>query len=177
MEALKLLIPPSEIQKRVQELGKEITRDYQGQALVLVGILKGAFVFLADLARAIELPQVEIDFVRLKSYGFSDTSSGEVQITKDVELSLKDKSVLVVEDIVDTGYTLAYLLEHLKLHQPASVKVCCFIDKLERRKVSLPLHYKAFEIPKGFLVGYGLDYAERYRHLPGLYEVIISQGK
>ncbi len=171
-EELKLILSPEKIAQRIRELGEEITREYQGQSLVLVGILKGAFVFMADLMRALKLPQVEVDFVRLKSYGFSDTSAGEVQITKDVELSLKGKHVLVVEDIVDTGYTLAYLLEHLKLHEPASVKICCFVDKSERRKVQIPIDFKAFEIPKGFLVGYGLDYAERYRHLPGLYEVV-----
>ncbi|MBX6422545.1 hypoxanthine phosphoribosyltransferase [Thermosulfurimonas sp. F29] len=172
MERLKLLLSPEVIAKRVQKLGREISSYYRDQEVVLIGILKGAFVFLADLVRALDLSRVEVDFVRLKSYGFSDTSAGEVQITKDVELSLRGKHVLVVEDIVDTGYTLAYLLEHLRLHEPASVRVCCFVDKSERRKVEVPIHFKAFEIPSGFLVGYGLDFAERYRHLPGLYEVI-----
>jgi len=171
-ESLKMLLSPEEISQRIQELGEEISREYQSKPLVLIGILKGAFVFLADLMRALKLPQVEIDFVRLKSYGFSDVSAGEVKITKDVELSLKGKHILVVEDIIDTGYTLAYLQRHLKLHEPASVKFCCFIDKKERRKVPLEIHFKAFEIPKGFLVGYGLDYAEKYRHLPGVYEVL-----
>ncbi|HFC97271.1 MAG TPA: hypoxanthine phosphoribosyltransferase [Thermosulfurimonas dismutans] len=171
-EELQLLLSPEEIARRVRELGQEISQHYRDRPLVLVGVLKGAFVFLADLMRSLSLPRVEVDFVRLRSYGFSDTSSGEVQITKDVELPLQDKDVLIVEDIVDTGYTLAYLLKHLQMHRPASVKICCFIDKSERRKVSVPLHFVAFKIPRGFLVGYGLDYAERYRHLPGVYEVI-----
>ncbi len=174
-EKLRPVLTPEEIALRVRELGKEISRTYQGQSLVLVGVLKGALVFMADLIRALEIPRVEIDFVRLKSYGFSDTSAGEVQITKDVELPLKGKHVLIVEDIVDTGYTLAYLLEHLRLHEPASIKICCFVDKKERRKVNVPIDFRAFEIPKGFLVGYGLDYAERYRHLPGLYEVVRKE--
>ncbi len=175
MEDLRLLLSPEEIARRIKELGAEISRDYRDQPLVLVGILKGAFVFLADLIRALDLPQVEVDFVRLKSYGYSDTSSGEVQITKDVETPLQGKHVLVVEDIVDTGYTLKYLQDHLRLHAPASVKICCFVDKSERRQVPVTIHYKAFEIPRGFLVGYGLDYAEKYRHLPGLYEVILPK--
>ena len=171
-ESLKIILSPEEITQRLKELGEEISREYEDKPLVLIGILKGAFVFLADLMRVLRLPQVEVDFVRLKSYGFSDTSTGEVQITKDVELPLKGKHVLVVEDIVDTGYTLAYLKDHLLLHEPASVKICCFIDKAERRQIPVEIHFKAFEIPRGFLVGYGLDYAERYRHLPGVYEVI-----
>jgi len=172
---LRLLLSEEEIAQRVKELGRQISETYQGRPLVLLGILKGAFVFLADLMRAIELPEVEVDFVRLKSYGFSDTSSGEVQITKDVELPLRGKEVLVVEDIVDTGYTLAFLKEHLRTHEPASIRFCCFIDKEERRKVPLQLDFVGFKIPRGFLVGYGLDYAEHYRHLPAVYEVILEE--
>ena len=171
-EALRLILSPERIAQRVRELGQEIAETYRDRPLVLLGILKGAFVFLADLMRAIDLPEVQVDFIRLKSYGLSDTSAGEVQITKDVELPLKGKDVLVVEDIVDTGYTLAFLRDHLRFHEPASVRFCCFIDKAERRKVSLELDFVGFKIPKGFLVGYGLDYAERYRHLPGVYEVL-----
>ncbi len=171
MEELKLLVDRKTIAKRVEELGKEITKDYQGKELVLIGILKGAFVFLADLVRAIELPELKVDFVRLRSYGSSDETSGTVEITKDVELPVKGKHLLVVEDIVDTGLTLKFLLERLKALEPASVRVCCFVDKKERRRVDVRIDYRAFEVPKGFLVGYGLDFAERYRHLPGLYEV------
>ncbi len=172
MEELKLILSPEEIQARVREIGAQISREYRHQPLVLIGILKGAFIFLADLVRAIDLPQIEIDFVRLASYGQKDTSSGEVQITKDIELSIKDKHVLVVEDIVDTGHTLAYLQDVLRLHEPRSVKICCLIDKAERRIQKINLDYCGFKIPRGFLVGYGLDFAEKYRHLPGIYEIV-----
>ncbi len=172
MGELKLLIPAEEIDKRVKELGARITQDYTGRPVVFIGILKGAFIFLADLVRAVNLPDLEIDFVRLASYGKSDTSSGEVQITKDIELVIKGKDVIVVEDIVDTGYTLEYFQEVLKLHEPRSVKICCLIDKAERRKAKINIDYCGFKIPKGFLVGYGLDFAEKWRHLPGIYEIV-----
>ncbi len=172
MGELKLLIPAEEIDKRVKELGAKITQDYTGRPVVFIGILKGAFIFLADLVRAVNLPDLEIDFVRLASYGKSDTSSGEVQITKDIELVIKGKDVIVVEDIVDTGYTLEYFQEVLKLHEPRSVKICCLIDKAERRKAKINIDYCGFKIPKGFLVGYGLDFAEKWRHLPGIYEIV-----
>ncbi len=172
MGELKLLIPAEEIDKRVKELGARITQDYSGRPVVFIGILKGAFIFLADLVRAVNLPDLEIDFVRLASYGKSDTSSGEVQITKDIELVIKGKDVIVVEDIVDTGYTLEYFQGVLKLHEPRSVKICCLIDKAERRKAKINIDYCGFKIPKGFLVGYGLDFAEKWRHLPGIYEIV-----
>ena len=172
MEKLKLLISAEKIQQRVKEIGRQITKEYKDKPLVFVGILKGAFIFLADLVRSVELPQLEIDFVRLASYGQKDTSSGEVQITKDIELSIKNKHVIIVEDIVDTGYTLAYFQDVLKLHEPLSVKICCLIDKAERRKAKINIDYCGFNIPKGFLVGYGLDFAEKYRHLPGIYEIV-----
>ena len=171
-ERLKIILTPEEITQRVKELGEEISREYEDKPLVIIGVLKGAFVFLADLMRALRIPRVEVDFVRLKSYGLSDTSTGEVQITKDVELPLQGKHVLIIEDIVDTGYTLAFLKDHLLRYEPSSVKTCCFIDKAERRQVPVEIHYKAFEIPKGFLVGYGLDFAEKYRYLPGVYEIV-----
>ncbi len=166
---LREVLSAETIGNRVKELGAEITRDYQGRTLVVVGILNGAFIFMADLVRAIDL-QVQTDFVRLASYRGTD-STGQVTITKDVELVLKDKDVLVVEDIVDTGYTLQYLKEVLKLHNAASVKICCLIDKKERRKVPIEVDYVGFDIPKGFLVGYGLDYEEDYRHLSGIYHL------
>ncbi len=172
MEELKLLISAEEIAKRVKELAAQISQDYKGREVVFIGILKGAFIFLADLVRAVDLPQLEIDFVRLASYGKSDTSSGEVQITKDIELSIQGKDVIVVEDIVDTGYTLAYLRDVLKLHEPRSVKICCLIDKAERREIEMEIDYCGFKVPKGFLVGYGLDFAEKYRHLSGIYEIV-----
>ncbi len=172
MEELKLLIPEEEIKKRVKELAQEIDRNHRGQSVVFVGILKGAFIFLADLVRQIKGVDLAIDFVRLASYGTSDTSSGQIQITKDIELSLKDKEVIIVEDIVDTGLTLKYLQDYLKSHQPNSVKVCCLINKTERREIEINIDYCGFTIPKGFLVGYGLDYAEKYRHLPEIYEIV-----
>ncbi len=170
VDELKLIISPDEIQAKIEELGKEITRDYEDKKLVVIGILKGAFIFMADLVRSIDLP-IEIDFVRLQSYGSSTESSGQISITKDVELSLKDKHVLVVEDIIDTGYTIQYLKEILSLHKTASVKICCLIDKKERREVEIDADYVGFEIERGFLVGYGLDYDEKYRNLPGVYHL------
>ncbi len=172
MEELKQVISEKEIRARIQDLAQQISSDYQGREVVFVGILKGAFIFLADLIREVSLPNLEVDFVRLASYGQADTSSGKVQITKDLELSLKDKDVIVVEDIVDTGLTLKYLEDYLEIHQPRSVKICCLIDKAERREVEIQIDYCGFKIPKGFLVGYGLDYAEKYRHLKGIYEIV-----
>ncbi|MFO8241024.1 MAG: hypoxanthine phosphoribosyltransferase [Dissulfuribacterales bacterium] len=158
------------IKTRVCELGEQISRDYHGRPLVLVGILNGAFIFVADLVRNIRNP-LRIDFVRLASYGSQAESSGRISITKDIELDIKDTDVLVVEDIVDTGYTLKYLKEVLKLHNPASVRICCLIDKKERRKVAVEVDYVGFDIPSGFLVGYGLDFNENYRHLPAVYHL------
>ncbi len=158
------------IQERVKELGTQITRDYQEKDLVVVGILNGAFIFMADLIRAIDSPLL-VDFVRLSSYGSTTESSGRISITKDIELDIKGKDVLVVEDIVDTGYTLQYLKELLQLHKPASVRICCLIDKKERREVNIEVDYVGFDISKGFLVGYGLDFDERYRNLKGVYQI------
>ncbi len=172
MEELKLLISEEEISKKVKELGEQISKDYQGKSVIFVGILKGAFIFLADLIRQIKDIDLAIDFVRLASYGTSDTSSGQVQITKDIELPLKNKEVIIVEDIIDTGLTLKYLQDYLESHHPNSVKVCCLINKTERREIEIDIDYCGFTIPKGFLVGYGLDYAEKYRHLPGIYEIV-----
>lgn len=172
MEDLKEIISSEEIQKKVKELAGAIEKDFEGKPLVFIGTLKGAFIFLADLVRNLKRRDLEIDFVRVKSYGYSDTSSGEIVITKDVEIPLEGKNVIIVEDIVDTGLTLDFLLKHLSLHKPASIKICALIDKRERRKVEVKLDYVGFILEKGFLVGYGLDYAEKYRHLPGIYEVI-----
>lgn len=168
-DELKEILSSSAIQDRIAELGKQITEDYQGRPVTIIGILNGAFIFLADLARKIDLP-VQIDFVRLASYSGAK-SSGQVTITKDVELVLKGRDVLVVEDIVDTGLTLQYLKEMLKLHNASSVRICCLIDKKERRKVPIEVDYVGFDIPRGFLVGYGLDYEENYRHLPCIYHL------
>ncbi len=165
---MRRLISQEDIGRRVKELAGEISRDYQGRDLVMVGVLKGAFIFLADLVRELDFP-VEIDFVRLASYGGSTSPTGEVQINKDVELSLEGRDVLIVEDIMDLGYTLAFLKKHLATHKAASVKVCCLIDKQERRKVEVPLDYVGFIVERGFLVGYGLDCGEKMRTLPEIY--------
>ncbi|MGB9761005.1 MAG: hypoxanthine phosphoribosyltransferase [Caldimicrobium sp.] len=172
MEELKEVISPKELRRKVKDLAKTIEKDYAGKPLVLIGTLKGAFIFMADLVRNFKRKDLEIDFVRVKSYGSSDSSSGEIVITKDIELALEGKEVIIVEDIVDTGLTIDFLLKHFSLHKPKSIKVCALIDKKERRKVDIKLDYVGFVLEKGFLVGYGLDYAEKYRHLPGIYEVI-----
>lgn len=163
------------IAQRVEELAAQISQDYSGQDLLLVGILKGAFIFLADLARALEVP-AQVDFVRLLSYGAGTETSGEVHITKDMELPVQGRHVLIVEDIVDAGLTLDFLLGHLATHKPASLKICCLIDKRERRQVEVPLDYVGFTVEKGFLVGYGLDCAEKFRTLPEVYELVESGG-
>jgi len=164
----RCLISRSEIARRVAELAEAINRDYADRDLVMIGVLKGAFIFLADLVRALPF-SVDVDFVRLCSYGAGTTPSGEVHITKDVELSLKDRDVLIVEDIVDLGFTLNFLRQHLLGHRPRSLKICCLIDKKERREVEVPLDYVGFIVEKGFLVGYGLDCGEKSRTLPEIY--------
>lgn len=161
----EVLYSKQQLAQRVAQLGEQITRDYQGKDLLLVGILKGAVIFFADLMRNIDLP-LNIDFMALTSYGASSTTSGVVQILKDLDKPCKDKHVLVVEDIVDTGLTLKYLTETLKLREPASVRICCLLDKPSRRKADIKADYVGFEVPDVFVIGYGLDYAEKYRNLP-----------
>ncbi|MFN4196535.1 MAG: hypoxanthine phosphoribosyltransferase [Caldimicrobium sp.] len=175
MEKLRLVIPEEKIKKRIKELAEAIERDYPEGPLVVIGTLKGAFIFLADLVRALKRKEVEIDFIRVKSYGYSDVSSENVIITKDIEISISGKPVILVEDIIDTGITLDFLRKHLSLHKPRDLKICAFINKLERRKVEVPIDYVGFTLEKGFLVGYGLDYAEKFRHLPAIYEVIKNE--
>lgn len=169
---LKLVLSPEEIRGRVTQLGRQISRDYAGKDLLLLGVLKGAFVFLSDLARAMDM-QVQVDFARLSSYGSESRSSGRIEMTKAVELPIKGREVLVVEDIVDTGLTLSWFVDHLKKQGASNVKTCCFIDKPERRGQELAIDYVGFNVPKGFLVGYGLDYNECYRYLPGVYELTL----
>ncbi|MCS7315960.1 MAG: hypoxanthine phosphoribosyltransferase [Bryobacterales bacterium] len=161
---LRLLIPEQKIQARVRELGDRITRDYPEGPIYLIGILKGACIFLADLARAIERP-VRIDFIGISSYGTGKTSSGEVKLTKDLDCSIEGADVLVVEDIVDSGVTLNYLVQVLAQRRPRSLKVVALLDKPSRRICPVDLAYVGFEIPDAFVVGYGLDYAENYRNL------------
>jgi hypoxanthine phosphoribosyltransferase len=153
------------LQRRVRELGVEISRDYQGKELFLVGVLKGAVFFLSDLMRAIEVP-CEVDFMAVASYGSSTDSSGVVRILKDLDATIEGKDVLIVEDIIDSGLTLSYLLRTLRAREPRSLEVCALLTKPERREVDLPIRYTGFEIPNKFVIGYGLDHAERDRNLP-----------
>jgi hypoxanthine phosphoribosyltransferase len=162
---MKVLISKQRITKKVQELAARISRDYKGKKLVLVGILKGSFVFLSDLIRQMSIP-LEIDFIQVSSYGASRVSSGVIKIKKDIDLPIVDKHVLLVEDIIDFGYTLDYLIKFLTHKKPKSVKVCVLLDKPSRRKVKVPIAYKGFTVPDEFIVGYGLDYAEKHRNLP-----------
>ncbi|RJR20092.1 MAG: hypoxanthine phosphoribosyltransferase [Desulfobacteraceae bacterium] len=165
---MQLLISKEAIKRRVRELASQIASDHSGRELVLVGILKGAVFFFSDLARELGVP-ARIDFVRAASYGSLSTSSGTVTLIKDIELSVENRSVVLVEDIVDTGLTLACIVEELKKKNPLSLKVCVLVDKLERRKVEIPVDYCGFRIESGFVVGYGLDYDEQYRNLSEIY--------
>jgi hypoxanthine phosphoribosyltransferase len=161
----EVLVTAEELQRRVAELGEQISRDYEGRSLLLVGVLKGAVFFLSDLMRYIEGP-VEVDFMAVASYGSATDSSGVVRILKDLDASIEDRDVLIVEDIVDSGLTLQYLLRNLGSRNPRTLEVCALLTKPARRKVDLPTRYVGFEIPDRFVVGYGLDYAERHRNLP-----------
>jgi len=161
----ELLLPRETIGRRVKELAEQISKDYEGRELLLVGILKGAFIFMADLIRGMSIP-CRVDFVRVASYGCGSKSSGEVRITKDLETPIAGMDVLIVEDIIDTGLTLSHLLNVLRERQPASVRVCAFLDKPERRRVPFTAEYVGFTIPDAFVVGYGLDFNENFRFLP-----------
>jgi hypoxanthine phosphoribosyltransferase len=161
----EILVQPDELEHRVRELGAEISRDYAGRELLLIGVLKGAVFFLADLMRHIDVP-CEVDFMAVSSYGSSTDTSGVVRILKDLDAPLEGRHVLIVEDIVDSGLTLQYLMRTLETRGPASLEVCALLTKPERRLVETPARYVGFEIPDKFAIGYGLDYAERYRNLP-----------
>ena len=161
----EILVQADELSERVRALGRQVTEDYQDKDLVLIGVLKGAVFFLADVMRAIDLP-CEVDFMAVASYGSATDSSGVVRILKDLDISIQDRDVLIVEDIVDSGLTLQYLMRNLGAREPASLEVCALLTKPERRKVDVPIRYVGFEIPDCFAIGYGLDHAERYRNLP-----------
>ena len=167
------VIQKHEIRRQILKIAETISTDYQGRELVLIGVLKGAFVFLADLARALKLEKVKIDFLQASSYGADTVSSENIVLKKDIDVDIRGKDVLVVEDIVDTGLTLAYLINHLQGFSPRSIKVCAMIDKSERRKAAIRVEYACTTVEKGFLVGYGLDYAEDYRNLPEIYHMIL----
>ncbi len=163
-----LLISRETIHKRVKELAKQISTDYEGKELILIGILNGVIFFFADLMREISIP-TKMDFIRAASYGSEMTSSGAIRLTKDVEIPIKSKPVILVEDIVDSGLTLTHVIKRLEREGPESIKVCALIDKLERRDITVSIGYCGFQIGEGFIVGYGLDYNENFRHLPDIY--------
>jgi hypoxanthine phosphoribosyltransferase len=171
----EVLVSADELQRRVAALGEEISRDYAGRSLLLVGVLKGAVFFLSDLMRYIEIP-VEVDFMAVASYGSATDSSGVVRILKDLDTAIEGRDVLIVEDIVDSGLTLQYLMRNLGSRNPRSLAVCALLTKPERRKVDLPTRYVGFEIPNRFVVGYGLDYGERHRNLPFVAVLEREQG-
>ena len=161
----EVLIEPEALQHRVAELGEEISSDYAGRDLLLVGVLKGAVFFMADLMRHLTIP-CEIDFMAISSYGDSTDSSGVVRILKDLDINIEGRHVLVVEDIIDSGLTLSYLIRNLEAREPATLEICALLTKPDRREIDVPVRYVGFEIPNRFVIGYGLDFAERYRNLP-----------
>jgi hypoxanthine phosphoribosyltransferase len=168
----EILVQRDELAHRVRELGEQISDDYEGRDLFLVGVLKGAVFFLSDLMRHLRVP-CEVDFMAVASYGSSTDSSGVVRILKDLDAPIEGREVVIVEDIVDSGLTLSYLLRTLRARNPASLEVCALLTKPERRKVELPIKYVGFEIPNRFAIGYGLDHAERFRNLP--YVAVLAE--
>ena len=163
----EILIPRENIQRRVKELARQISSDYEGKEPILIGILNGVVFFFADLMREISIP-TKMDFIRAASYGSEMKSSGSIRLTKDVEMPVRGKPVILVEDIVDTGLTLTHIVKNLESKGPESLRICALIDKLERRDIDVSIDYCGFKINEGFLVGYGLDYDEKYRHLPDI---------
>jgi hypoxanthine phosphoribosyltransferase len=161
----EVLIEEDALQARIAELGREISDDYRGRDLLLIGVLKGAVFFMADLMRRIEIP-CEVDFMAISSYGAGVDSSGVVRILKDLDVPIEGRNVLVVEDIIDSGLTLSYLLRNLEAREPASLEICALLTKPARREIDIECRYIGFEIPNRFVIGYGLDFAERYRNLP-----------
>jgi len=161
----EVLVDEEALAARVAELGAEVSADYVGRDLLLIGVLKGAVFFMADLMRSITVP-CEIDFMAISSYGASTDSSGVVRILKDLDINIEGRHVLVVEDIIDSGLTLSYLVRNLESREPATLEVCALLTKPERREIEVEVRYVGFEIPNRFVIGYGLDFAERYRNLP-----------
>lgn len=161
----EVMISEDELQERIVQLGNEISKDYKGKEILLIGVLKGACVFMSDLMKRIN-NIVSIDFMAVSSYGASTKSTGVVRIIKDLDTSIEGKEVLIVEDIIDTGLTLHYLCDNLKSRNPKSLKICTLLDKPERREIDMKADYVGFEVPNKFIVGYGLDYDEKYRNLP-----------
>lgn len=170
MTELLPFMTKEDIDKKVSTLARRISADYENRDLVIIGVLKGSFIFLSDLVRRLTIP-VQIDFVGASSYGSGVSSSGSIRLTKEIGVDVKSKDVLLVDDIIDTGLTLAYLVDHIKSFGPKSVRICIFLDKKERRKTALMIDYTCQVVESGFLVGYGLDYAENYRNLPEIYQL------
>lgn len=172
----EVLIPSSEIKKRIAELGKEITKDYKDKNLLLISILRGGLIFLVDLMREIDLP-LSIDFMGISTYGLTESSSGVVRITKDLEESVEDKDILIVEDIIDTGLTISYLLRSLKARYPKSLEICTLLDRDIRRIADIKIKYVGFKIGAEYLVGYGLDYKQKFRNLDSIYKLRLDTVK
>jgi hypoxanthine phosphoribosyltransferase len=174
----EILIGEESLKGRIRELGREISADYAGRDLLLVGVLKGAVFFMADLMRELAVP-CEIDFMAISSYGAATDSSGVVRILKDLDINIEGRHVLVVEDIIDSGLTLSYLIRNLEAREPATLEVCALMTKPDRREIDVPVRYIGFEIPNKFVIGYGLDFAERYRNLPFvavLHDALMPEG-
>ncbi len=169
-EQLNLIISREAISAKVDEMAARISSDYAGKEIVAVGILKGAWIFMADLVRRLSVP-VQCDFIGISSYGCDTETTGVVRITSDLTINISGRHVLLIEDIVDTGMTTQYLLDNFRTRQPAGLRICALLDKADRRRVTVPLDYVGFPVPDRFLVGYGLDYAQKYRQLPGVSEL------
>ena len=167
----EILVQADELQHRIKEMAAEVSRDYKGRDLLLIGVLKGAVFFMADLMRKLTIP-CEVDFMAISSYGASTDSSGVVRILKDLDINIERRDVLVVEDIIDSGLTLSYLMRNLESREPATLEVCALLTKPDRREMEVPVRYVGFEIPNRFVIGYGLDFGERYRNLP--YVAVLS---
>lgn len=171
MPELIPVLDEATIAKRVDAVAQQISSDYTDADLVIIGVLKGAFIFMADLIRRLNVDRITLDFIQLSSYKDKDHPAGRIDLLKNTEVDLEGRDLLIVEDILDTGLTLTYLREHLKTMRPRSVKTCVLIDKYERRQVDVEAEYVCHKVKEGFLVGYGLDYAEAYRNLPGIYNL------
>ena len=174
---LKVVFDSDRIGERVRAIAEDINRVYRDKPLVAICVLKGAFMFFGDLVRALDRPDIEVDFVRLASYGKSMTSSGHVRFSKDIEIDIRGKHVLVIEDIVDSGKSMRFLIDQLSVRDPATLSLAALVDKKERRSEEVRVDFGGFELPSGFLVGYGLDYAEKYRTLPDICELEFPDEK
>lgn len=172
MPDLSPVLSATDIRRLVQDLAQRISADFRDRDLVMIGVLKGSFIFLSDLVRELDVP-TRIDFVQASSYGSGTESTGSIRLVKGISIDICSQDVLVVEDIVDTGLTIRWIIDYLKSFQPRSVGVCALVDKRERRQVEVPILYAGHEAGSGFLVGYGLDYAEQYRNLPGIYHLSL----